>query len=120
MPDENNDLDYLDNNIIFRTKPGDRGKQFGEIGCYEHKFDQKDWPSIPCPYHKPGGLKERGIMVRKYRDDAEGQKQKKKDREKAAENGPQCYKNLKAMAKEEEQRARARQLKEEKSCCVVQ
>ena len=127
MPDENKKLDYLDKCIIFKMVPGDRGVQFSRIGCDKHKFDPEDWPAIPCPYHKPGGLKERGLIVRKYRDEVERQEQKEKeikDREEAAKNGPKCYEDLKATAKmrvEEAQRARAKQLKkEEKGCCVVQ
>ena len=122
--DEKDDLEYFDRFINFRTKPTVRSEQFSDKGCPHHEFYLEEGPSIPCPYHEPGGLKDRGIRERNYRDNVEKYKQRNVDIEEARNHGAEIYGRLKATAEkraEEAQRARGKALKkEEKGCCIVQ
>ena len=69
-PDEYGNLNYEDKGIAFRTMPGDRNEQFRDYGCAHHVCDPEGTTPIPCPYHGPGGLKEKWDSIGEDRYDA--------------------------------------------------
>lgn len=75
-PDEYGNLNYEDKGITFRTMPGDRNEQFRDYGCAHHVCDPEETIPIPCPYHGPGGLKEKWDSIGKDRHDAQKKAEK--------------------------------------------
>lgn len=67
--DEYGNLAYRDNGINFRTKPKVPDETFQKLGCHRPLFQLEDVPSVPCPYHGPGGLKEKWDTIGKDKYD---------------------------------------------------
>lgn len=100
--DEYGDLDYQENGINIRTKPKDRNEQFREFGCAKHEFLDEKLDSAPeCPYHMPGGLKERWDNIGGI---------KKYDAEKQRKEKARLAAKAKALRKEQDS----------EGCCIVQ
>ncbi len=110
--DEHGMLDDWNNKIHFKTKPSNPRYLFGFIGCAYPKLVPENVPQpLKCPYHKPGGLKQRwDRMIRKGDNGIE------KLREERA-----TYRAVEGRRIEREKQKRARkELDDDDDCCIVQ
>ena len=114
--DEHGELDDWAGGIHLRTKPEKDSHLFGLIGCHDPKPVLNKSRRLECPYHKPGGIKERwdrmtmkGIM---------GAEKLIKERNNKREAGKRDEE--KKLVKKAIKRQKAEDRDGNQSCCVVQ
>lgn len=111
-------LDDWDNEVHFRTEPKNRRYLFDMIGCAEpYPVKTNSRKEVECPYHKPGGLKERWDMIKRQRNNGAGKLERERRRKREAQERKIAAEKQKKADKE------AREFRKERDregCCVVQ
>ena len=114
--DEHGELDDWAGGIHLRTKPEKDEYLFGLIGCHKPKPVRDKSQRRECPYHKPGGIKERWDRMKM--EGEMGAEKLIKERNKKREAGKQAEE--KKLVTKAIKRQKAEDRDGNQSCCVVQ